>query len=86
MSDCVNNNGTVLPASPIQNYVKQSFYYQNPNCTYCLYPIDPLPTPIQTDVIYYRQNKPDQTYLAYPYAYPAYPYMPCIAPNTSSEN
>lgn len=86
MSECKSSDQTYVPKLPVQNYENQKFYYQNPNSTYCLYPKDPIPTPIQTDVIYYRQNKPNQTYLAFPYAYPAYPYLPCMSPNVNSEN
>jgi hypothetical protein len=42
--------------------------------------------PIQTDVIYFQKSPTDGTYYAYPNAYPAYPYMPCVFPNTSSES
>ena len=42
--------------------------------------------PIQTDVIYFQKSPTDSTYYAYPNAYPAYPYMPCVFPNTSSES
>jgi hypothetical protein len=54
--------------------------------------LQPLPKedipyiPIKTDVIYFKKSPTGTTYYAYPNAYPAYPYMPCVFPNTSSES
>jgi len=42
--------------------------------------------PITTDVIYFNKSPTTSTYYAYPNAYPAYPYLPCVFPNTSSES
>lgn len=50
-------------------------------------PKDEMPyIPIKTNVIYFNKSPNDTAYYAYPNAYPAYPYLPCVFPNTSSES
>jgi len=50
-------------------------------------PKEDLPyIPLKTDVIYFNKSPTGTTYYAYPNAYPAYPYLPCVFPNTSSES
>jgi hypothetical protein len=80
-----NNNFTPIFKKYQQPYETQSWYYNSPNCTYSKYPLNNgvfIP-PTQTNVFYFIPEQSSSTYYKYPNAYPAFPYMPCVFPNTS---
>lgn len=80
---CSGANYTPRLKNYINPYETQSFFYENPTCTYSKFPIDSIKfnTPSQ-NVFYFRQEKKNNgNYFAFQSAYPSFPYMPCMYPN-----